>query len=126
MAARNYPPEPRTEGHATGYANDIDAQLIGRHLIGQWRNVNDHYYYGSIHLAVLPGETLLDGYYTAILTDTEVVAGRWRWVRVDPHSADGVDLTAVRLREPRGLCDSISRRTRFDPPIGLDEVTEDR
>ncbi|MGH3556034.1 MAG: hypothetical protein ACRDTK_00675 [Mycobacterium sp.] len=126
VAARNYPPEPRTEDHASGYANDIDAQVIGRHLIGQWRNVNDRYYYGSIHLAVLPGETLLDGYYTAILTDSQVVADKWRWVRVDPRSAEGVDLAAVRLREPRTLSDALARRTRFDRPIGLEDVTEDR
>lgn len=126
VTARNYPPEPRTEGHASGYANDIDAQVIGRHLIGQWRNINDRYYYGSIHLAVLPGETLLDGYYTSILTDTEVVADRWRWVRVDPRSAEEVDLSAITLREPRGLSDELARRTRFDRPIALDDVTEVR
>lgn len=124
VTARNYPPEPRTEGHASGYANDIDAQVVGRHLIGHWRNTNDRYYYGSIQLAVLPGETLLDGYYTSVLTDTEVVADRWRWVRVDPCSAEGVDLAAVRLREPLELGKALGRRTRFDRPIALSEVME--
>ncbi len=124
VAAKNYPPQSRIEGHASGYANDIEARLFGRHLIGQWRNVNDRYFYGSIHLAVLPGETVLDGYYTAVATDTEVATGRWRWVRVDPGSADGVDLNTVALGDPRRLHDVILGRTHFEGPIPLDQVTQ--
>lgn len=124
VVAKNYPPEPRTEGHASGLANDIEAGLFGRHLIGVWRNVSDRYYYGSMHLAVLPGEAMLDGYYTAPLTDTQVVADRWRWVRVEPRSADGVDLTAVTLAEPRALYEALTVRTHTDGPIPLAQVAE--
>ncbi len=124
VTAKNYPPQSRIEGHASGYANDIAAGLFGRHLIGQWRNVNDRYFYGSIHLAVLPGEMVLDGYYTAVATDTAVTAGRWRWVRVEPGSADGVDLSTVALGEPHRLHEVILGRTRFEGPIPLNEVTE--
>jgi hypothetical protein len=56
------------------YSNDIEAGLFGRHVMGRWRNVNDRYFYGFVHLAVLPGETVLDGYYTAVLTDSRVTS----------------------------------------------------
>jgi hypothetical protein len=124
VTAKNYPPEPRTEAHATGFRNDIEAGLFGRHLIGRWRNVNDSYFFGSLHFAVLPGETMLDGYYTAFVSDSEVVAERWRWVRVEPQSVAGVDLSTVVLDEPRRLYDAIVGRTRFDGPIPLAELTE--
>jgi hypothetical protein len=124
VTAKNYPPEPRTEAHATGFRNDIEAGLFGRHLIGRWRNVNDSYFYGSLHFAVLPGETMLDGYYTAFVSDSDVVAERWRWVRVEPQSAAGVDLSTVVLGEPRRLYDAIVGRTRFDGPISLAQLTE--
>ncbi len=84
VTARNYPPEPRAEEHASGFRNQIEAGLFGRHLIGRWRNVNDTYFYGSLHFAVHPGEAMLDGYYTGFLSDSQVVAERWRWVRVEP------------------------------------------
>jgi hypothetical protein len=28
VRARNFPPEPRTEGHRVAYRNEIDAQLV--------------------------------------------------------------------------------------------------
>ncbi len=103
VAAKNSPPQPRTEGHIVGFHNDIHVKLSGRHLIGQWRNTSDSYYYGSVHLAVLPGETILDGYYTAVLTDTQVVADRWRFVRVEPQSTADIDLNTITLRNPLDL-----------------------
>jgi hypothetical protein len=124
VTASNYPPMPRTDRHASGFCNDIEAGLFGRHLMGRWRNTNDNYFYGLMHLAVLPGETILEGFYTTLITDSQVEAGPWRWVRVDPESMRGVDLNTVKLGEPRRLYDAIVGRTRFDGPISLAELTE--
>lgn len=124
VTARNYPPEPRAEAHASGFRNEIEAGLFGRHLIGRWRNISDTYFYGSLHFAVLPGETMLDGYYTGFLSDSQVVAERWRWVRVEPQSAEGVDVNTVVLGEPRRISDAIVGRSPFDAPIPLEQLTE--
>lgn len=126
VSVKNYPPSPRLEGHERGYANDIDAGVFGRHVIGRWRNVNDRYFYGALHLAVLPGEMTMDGFYTAVLTDTEVGDGRWTWARVDTGSAARVDLTAVTLADPQEVSTLLSARTRFDGPVALAAVTERR
>ncbi|HZE17940.1 MAG TPA: hypothetical protein VE197_20845 [Mycobacterium sp.] len=126
VTAQNYPPSPRLEGQVCGYANDIEAGLFGRHAIGQWRNVSDRYFYGTVQLAVWPGEMTMDGYYTAVVTDTEVGADRWRWARVEPRSSAGVDLTTVTLAEPRAIYEMLAGRTRFDGAIPLAEVTENR
>jgi hypothetical protein len=125
VAAKNSPPQPRTEGHIVGFHNDIRVTLSGRHLIGHWRNTSDSYYYGSVHLAVLPGETILDGYYTAVLTDTEVVADRWRFVRVEPQSTGGIDLNAVTLRKPVDLHRAIAGHEHYGPPLSLADIIED-
>ena len=124
VTARNYPPEPRAEAHTSGFRNQIEAGLFGRHVIGRWRNVNDSYFYGSLHFAVLPGETMLDGYYTGFLSDSHVVAERWRWVRVEPQSAEGVDLNSVVLGEPQRIYDAVVGHSRFDGPIPLAQLTE--
>jgi hypothetical protein len=108
VTARNYPPEPRAEAHASGFPNEIEAGLFGRHLIGRWRNINDSYFYGSLHFSVLPGETMLDGYY----------------VRVEPQSAEGVAVNTVVLGEPRRIYDAIVGRSPFDAPIPLEQLTE--
>lgn len=124
VASRNYPPAPRAEGYASGHTTEINARLVGRHLMGQWRNRNDSYYYGSLHLSVLPGDAILDGYYTGFLNDTHIVAEPWRWVRVEPESSAGIDLTGVTLAEPRRVWDAITGRTQFDGPIPLDQVLD--
>ena len=36
VRAVNHPPEPRSEGRPRPFRNEIDAQLAGRHLIGEW------------------------------------------------------------------------------------------
>jgi hypothetical protein len=69
VTATNSPPAPRTEGHAVGFHNDLSLSVAGRHLIGTWRNSSDSYYYGAVHLAVHPSETVIDGYYTSVLSD---------------------------------------------------------
>jgi hypothetical protein len=80
VRAVNHPPDPRTQGRAVPFRNAIEARLYGRHLIGQWKNMSDTRYFGSLHLAVLPGETVMDGTYTGLASDIEVSAERWRWV----------------------------------------------
>jgi hypothetical protein len=122
LTSRNYPPEPRTDRRAAGFYKSIEAGVFGRHVIGRWRNLNDNYYFGSLHLVALPGEALLDGYYTGVVTDTQVVSEPWRWVRVDPDSAAGIDLTTVTLGEPGKLCDLVINHTRYDEPILLTQV----
>ena len=66
---------------------------------------------------------MLDGYYTGFLSDSQVVAERWRWVRVEPQSAEGVDVNVV-LGEPRRIYDAIVGRSSFDAPIPLEQLTE--
>lgn len=123
LAAKNSPPEPRTEGHARGFHNDIEFSLFGRHLIGHWRNTSDSYYFGTVHLAVLPGETVLDGYYSAVLSDTQVVSDRWRWIRVEPRSADGIALDTITLAEPSRLYSTIIEHPAHGSPIPLAQLT---
>jgi hypothetical protein len=125
VTAKNSPPEPRTEGQTVGYHNDISLSVVGRHLIGQWRNTSDHYFYGCIHLAVMPGETVLDGYHTAVLTDTAVIAGRWRWVRVEVGSAAGIALDDVALGQPRRLHEIVAAHPHYGPPLPLARLLED-
>nr|WP_105369515.1 hypothetical protein [Mycobacterium eburneum] len=121
---RNYPPTPRCEGRATGHESNGTARLHGRHLMGHFRNRNDHYFYGCLHLSVLPGETLLRGYYTGFINDTEVVSEPWCWARIEPQSAASIDLAQVTLREPRAIYEKIVARTNFDGPMLIREVIE--
>ena len=122
ISAGNYPPHPRAEGKPSGHITDITARLFGRHLLGQWRNRNDLYYFGSVHLAVLPGETILDGHYTGVWNDTQVVAAPWRWVRVDPKSGAGIDLESITLADPQRVYGLIARHSQFDRPISLQQL----
>lgn len=126
LTGTNWPPAPRTEGQAVGYHNDLALSAAGRHLIGTWRNSSDSYYYGAVHLAVLPSETVMDGHYTSVLSDTQVVANRWRWVRVDPTSTVGVDLATVVLGDPAQLYDVLAAYAPSAPPIPLCRLTADR
>lgn len=120
VRARNYPPEPRTEGRTTAFRNEIEAELAGRHLIGSWRNTSDTRYFGSLHLAVLPGETVMEGYFTGVASDITVSMGAWKWVRLDP--ADGVD--AIELGDPVALHALVAERTQDSAPLTLAEVQE--
>ncbi|OJZ69456.1 hypothetical protein BRW65_22890 [Mycobacterium paraffinicum] len=122
MVSRNYPPAPRFEGHSAGHETDVTARLFGRHLMGHFRNHNDRYFFGSLHLVMLPGETILDGYYTGFLNDAAVVAHPWRWVRVDPRTVEGVDLNAVTLGDPAVVYDALAGRNQFDGPLALSDI----
>jgi transcriptional regulator with XRE-family HTH domain len=116
----NYPPQPRTEGRASGFRNEIEAQLASRHLMGHWRNVSDTRYFGTLHLAVLPGETIMDGYYTGFASDIQVSEGHWKWARLDTETAP-----QMALREPAALHGLIMERSQDDPPLELAEIGED-
>ena len=80
----NYPPEPRTQGHAEPFRNEIEATLANRHLAGSWKNTSDARYFGTIHLAVMPGETVMEGFFTNFVDDVHVSTGFWKWVRIEP------------------------------------------
>jgi hypothetical protein len=125
IRTKNHPPEPRTESRALSFRTEIEAQLVSRHLIGHWKNTNDTRYFGSLHLAVLPGETVMQGYYTGFSNDIQVVTKRWKWVRLDPLSLSGIDLSEVRLREPAVLHALVEKHSQYDAPLTLNAVGED-
>lgn len=120
VRAVNHPPEPRTQGRSSPFRNEIEGRLFGRHLIGTWRNRSDTRYFGTLQLAVLPGETVMDGHYTGLASDIEVSAEHWRWVRVVPG-----DLPGLVLREPSAIYDLVMTRTQDDPPLTADDIRED-
>ncbi len=122
---QNYPPEPRTQGHAKPYRNQIQAELIDRHLIGVWKNESDMCYFGALHLAVLPGETVMHGYYTGFTTDVAVDCGPWRWVLLDPESVANADLSHRKLRNPEEIYQVLIGHTQYDAPLTVHEVLED-
>ncbi|MBO0807342.1 MAG: hypothetical protein J2P32_03445 [Actinobacteria bacterium] len=125
VRVRNYPPAPRTEGHATPFYNKIEAQLVNRHLIGHWKNIRDTRYFGALHLAVLPGETVMEGYYTGFVSDVDVGTAFWKWVRLQPESLAGADLARVTLREPAELHALVKDHSQYDAPLALGAVGED-
>jgi len=125
IRAVNHPPEPRTEGRANPFRNQIEAELASRHLIGHWKNTSDTRYFGSVHLAVRPGETVMEGYYTGVGSDIEVSAARWKWVRLEPGSLEGAGLPGMALREPSALYDLVMNRSQYDAPLTLADVREE-
>lgn len=116
----NHSPAPRTEGRAFPFRNEIEAQLASRHLIGHWRNTSDTRYFGSLHLAVLPGETIMEGYYTGFGSDIEVSGGRWKWARLDTGTAPEIS-----LREPSVLHGLVAGRSQDDPPLAVADIGEE-
>ncbi len=123
VTAKNCPPDPRTQGQASSFRNEIEAQLVNRHLIGHWKNISDTRYFGSVHLAVLPGETVMDGYYTGFSSDIQVDAMRWKWVRLDPTSLSGVDLQEVTLNDP-DVIHALLENSAHDVPLDLAAIVE--
>jgi hypothetical protein len=126
LRATNYPPEPRTEGHPVPFRNVIEGQLVGRHLVGHWRNDSDARYFGAVHLAALPGENVLAGHYTGYGSDIEVSNGRWTWVRLDPASLAGIDLGQACLRNPLDLAELLDAHSQpYSPPLSLAAIVEE-
>ena len=122
VRAVNHPPEPRSEGRERPFRNEIDAGLSGRHLIGVWRNTSDLRYYGTLMLAVLPGEIVMDGPYSGVKSDVEVSVSRWRWVRLDPGPVPSPGFT---LRDPHELYDLVMAHSQYGEPLTLADVRED-
>lgn len=123
VTAKNYPPDPRTQGRVSSFRNEIEGQLVNRHLMGHWKNISDTRYFGSVHLAVLPGETVMEGYYTGLSSDIQVDAFRWKWVRLDPMSLSGVELSEVALKEPDVIY-ALLEHSAYDAPLALAAVVE--
>jgi hypothetical protein len=120
IRAVNHPPDPRTQGRASPFRNEIEGRLFGRHLLGTWRNVSDHRYYGALQLAVLPGETIMDGCYAGVASDIAVSFERWRWVRLDD-----ADFAGTALGQPSAVYEIVMSRTQDDPPLTVDDIRED-
>lgn len=121
----NHPPTPRSEGRASPFYNDLEAQLANRHLLGHWKNSSDTRYFGTFHLAVLPGETVMAGYYTGFASDVEVSTGPWKWIRLDEDSIADVDVTAVKLRDPAELGARIEDHTPYQPALTLADIEQE-
>ncbi|WP_406365566.1 toll/interleukin-1 receptor domain-containing protein [Streptomyces sp. NBC_00645] len=120
--AYNKQPEPRTEGHELNpFFNEIEGRLINRHVIGHWRNLRDDAYFGTVHLAVLRGEKIMDGVFTSYTDDIRVGKGRWRWVRL-AEKRNGLDLNQWRLEEPSEIYRDLMARSKHDPPLMLGDV----
>jgi len=118
IRAANHPPEPRSQGRRKAFRNEIEARLAGRHLVGEWQNTSDTRYAGSLQLAVLPGETVMEGYYTGVGSDVEVSQGFWKWVRLEPDPG----LPGIMLRDPRELHHLVMSHSQIDVPLTLADI----
>jgi hypothetical protein len=123
VTGKNYPSDPRTQGQVSPFRNDIEAQLVNRHLVGHWKNLSDTRYFGSFHLAVLPGEAVMDGYYTGFSSDIQVDAMRWKWMRIDSASLSGVDLQKVTINDPEMIY-ALLENSANDVPVDLAALVE--
>jgi hypothetical protein len=115
-------PTPRTEGRNRPYCNKIDFELVNRHLVGHWKNISDRFYFGSVHLAVLPGENIFKGYYTAFGRNLGVDWGPWKWVRIDQKTIQEAALPHLALREPKEIWDLLAARKEDDGPLSLIDI----
>lgn len=121
IRAVNHPPEPRSQGRRQAFRNEIEARLAGRHLVGEWQNTSDTRYCGGLQLAVLPGETVMQGHYTGVGSDIEVSRGFWKWVRLEPDAG----LAEIVLREPAELYEMVMSHSQPDVPLTMADVRED-
>ena len=124
LRGRTHFPEPRTEGHDRPFRNEIDFELANRHLLGHWKNISDTRYFGTIHLAVLPSENVLEGYYTAFASDVSVASGPWKWVRINPKTIKGADLSKMTLRKPAEIQELLSAHKNYQGPLSLADLVE--
>jgi hypothetical protein len=125
LVSQNFPPDPRTERRGKRpFLNEIEAEVANRHVVGFWKNLSDNRYFGSIHLAVLPGESVMEGHYTHFMSDVEAGASQWKWVRIDPASISGVELSRVWLKDLDTLYDLVFDHSKHDPPLPLAAIAE--
>jgi hypothetical protein len=121
----NHPPEPRTEDRGVPFRNEIEALLVNRHLVGNWKNLSDARYFGTLHLAILPGETVMDGHYTGFASDIEVITGSWKWVRLEHVTIPPKEeLAEVVLKEPQEIHSLLANHSQYDGPMPLIAVKE--
>jgi hypothetical protein len=125
MSITNHPPAPRSEGRASPFCNDLEAQLTNRHVVGHWKNSSDARYFGTFQLAVLPGETVMTGYYTGFGSDVEVSTGPWKWVRLDEDSIADADVSATKLRDPSELGARIEDHSPYHPALTLADIEQE-
>jgi len=122
IRAANHPPEPRSEGRGRAFRNEIEAELRHRHLVGVWMNTSDTRYFGSLTLAVLQGETVMEGMYSGVASDVEVSGSLWRWVRLDTGPIPAAGFT---LRDPHELHDLVMAHSEYGAPLTLADVRGD-
>lgn len=124
VMAVNHPPDPRSQGRRRPFRNEITASLYGRHLIGEWRNTSDTRYIGNLHLAVLPGEMVMQGRFSGVASDVAVSGGEWKWVRLAPAEFD--EIAGATLRDPRELHELVMNHPQIDEPLTLADIREER
>jgi hypothetical protein len=117
-------PPPRTEAQVRPFRHELEAEVANRHLVGHWKNVSDRRYFGTLHLAVQTGENVMAGYYTCFEDDVTVLYGPWRWVRLDPATIAGVDLSRIALRAPREIGERLADYPAHAGPLALSQVIE--
>jgi hypothetical protein len=115
---------PGADNYHPAFLNEIDAEVVNSHLIGQWRNQNDKRYFGAIHLAVLAGECVMDGHYTSFESDVAANVGQWKWVRLATPKDAPVDLKGLNLRHADEVHAILAAHSRRDGPIALDAIVE--
>lgn len=123
LRARTYGPQPRTEGHHIPFRDEIEAELADGYVIGQWKNVSDYRYFGAIHLAVLPGERVLEGHYTSF-GSLKVLTGPWKWVRLGPATIGGVDLMTTDLLDPTVIHQRLLEYSNYEGPLALTDIVK--
>jgi hypothetical protein len=89
-----------------------------------WKNTNDTRYFGALHLSILPGETVMEGFFTNLMSDVHVGTGFWKWVRLEPGSLEGADLPAMTLRAPAELHALLESHSQYDAPLALTALGE--
>jgi len=122
LRGRTHFPEPRTEGRDKPFRNEIDFELANRHLLGHWKNISDTRYFGTLQLAVLQGENVLEGHYTAFASDVSVVSGPWKWVRLNPETLKEADLSKMVLRAPAEIQSLLATHKKHAGPLNLANV----
>ena len=124
VRARNY--AARTQNHdLQAFENAIQAELVNRHLIGQWRNLSDERYFGAVHLAVLTGEAVMDGYYTSLSSDIVTNSGHWLWVRLKEAVA-APELNTLRLKSPADVYAILTGHKESKSRVALDAILENQ
>jgi hypothetical protein len=124
---RNHLPEPRTEDRAVPFRTEIEALLVNRQLIGHWKNLSDTRYFGALHLAVMPGETVMYGHYTGFASDIEVKTGHWKWVYLEHGTTPPEEeLAEVVLKEPKEIHSLLANHSQYDGAMSWMTVKESR